>query len=481
MAFKILTIGWEPSLIESLLTPVSQYTGISFVHLLTGDFDRCRIVQNKFPDSEFLALIPDPSSAIMPPDFEFLHSLEAPGIPTIWSMLQSDAVLRYRQEEEALSYATSIGKCLLRNITEQKPDLILASFDSLHSGLSLAVGKKLNIPWVAMTFPVIPDTLVGFSNSLSPANLVPLGRVVDDTLRHQAEMLMTSVRTRQQQVMAFRAPVTIHDWLRQYLRHMRNFVLAKLNKRYLGSSRFTHFTVSERCRDILRRSMNRLFMPTRSMLDTAPEGKYAYFPLHMSHESVLDTWAPFFQDQFALCKQIIKSLPLDMSLVVKPHFSDPDHYSRGDFNRLMRIAGIRLAHPNSSGAAYIENANLVIGIQGTSNIEAALLGKPVFIFGNSPYLHFPTAVQAGRPDEWNAQIRSLLKRNAPSDDEVVDAYVHYIARYFPGRINDWSKPIFDEDLRKYGRSFLAIRDYLAKPETRKTWYDYAPFGNRPLY
>jgi hypothetical protein len=362
-------------------------------------------------------------------------------------------------------------------LEELQPSVVLASYDSLHAAMSLAVAKSLGIPWVAMAFTVIPDNLTGFCKGLTPDRLVPIGRQVDDQLRGQARALIGNVRSREQKVMAFRAPASLTQWVRQYLRHGKNLLRRKQKADVLRIDRFTYPSIGERLYDVFRRSYNRLCLPSGTMLSSPPDARFIYFPLHMAPESSVDTWAPFYQDQLAFVAQLSLSIPADIAFVVKLHFSDPDNYSRRQLRQLMKLPRLHVAHPSAPGREFIENAALVIGIQGTSCLEAALLGKPVLIFGDSPYQYFPRTEKAERPDEVYHQIRRMLELPPPSDEEIVEDYAAYMARYMPGRINDWGRPIEEDELDRLVDCFRALRSYVEVPDNRANWYRQPPFVN----
>ena len=478
MKFKILTTGWEPWFINDMLAPIEKTTGIDFVHGLVGDASRVFRAQELYPRSRFVALSITKRESLPAPDFELLASLEGEGVPTVRSMVQGDRVLRYRTEFESLGYATVLARKMRATLDELRPDMVLASYDSLHSAMSLAVAKSLKIPWVALAFPVIPENLTGFCRALTPDSLVPITRTVDEQLLNYARTLIQNVRSKQQNVVAYRAPVSLTQWLRQYLFHGKNLIRRTREAAGLGVDRFTYHSSSERMFDVLRRSCNRFRLPAGRMLVSPPESRYLYYPFHMAPESMLDTWAPFYQNQLAFVAQLALSVPTDTILVIKLHFSDPDNYSRQQLKQLMNMPRLRIAHPNAPGRSFIEKAALVIGIQGTSCLEAALLGKPVLIYGDSPYLHFPRSERAKRPDEIYQQIRRLLDLSPPSDDEIVEAYATYMARYMPGRINDWSRPVEADESERLANCFRALRAYVEVPDNRANWYKVPPFVSR---
>ena len=471
----IFTVGWEPPHADYLLSPIEKQTNIRFIHGQIGDATRVEHAQKQYPALTLVALSKREHEPLPNPDLDLLASIECVGIPTFRSMIQGDRVLRYRSEEEALAYATLLAKNIKEQLQEHQPDVVLASYDSLHSAVSLAVAKSLDIPWVAMAFSVIPDNLTGFCYAMTPNSLLPLKRPVDEQLRSTAEQLMQNVRAKNQKVLAYKPPTSLAQWLEQYIQYAKNFIRRKTDSGHLGIDRFTYPTAVERAQDIIRRSFNRFRLPTADMLSSPPEGRYVYYPFHMAPESMLDTWAPFYQNQLAFVAQCALAIPADMTFVIKLHFSDPDNYSRQQLQQLINMPRLRIADPNAPGNVFIEKASLVLGIQGTSCIEAALLGKPVLIFGDSPYLHFPGSERAKRPDELYEQIRSMLDRPPSTDEDIVEAYAAHMARYMPGRINDWARPIESDELVRYVDCFKALSDYVTDPQNRTNWYNKPPF------
>jgi hypothetical protein len=477
-AFRIFTVGLEPSYIEYFTLPIAARTGIRFIHGLVGDPSRVPRVKRSLPDLELVVLSKGSGETLPACDDDLLTALECPGIPTVKSMVQGDRVLRHRPEDESLGYATLLARRCQEALREHRPDVVLGTFDSLHSAIGLAVAKSLSIPWVALTYPVIPDDLTGFCKGLTPDTLVPLTRA-PGPLRPQAAEIIKTVRSNRQHVVAYRPPVTLVQRARQYASHAKNLVRRAARSRELGYDRFTWPTTSERFLDIARRAKNRLRLPMQRMIGVPPTAPYAYFPLHMAPESSVDTWAPLYQDQFALIFQLSLVLPANFELVVKIHFGDPDNYSRRRLLELMKLARLRIARPDASGHLFLRQSALVFGIQGTASLEAALLGKPVLMFGHSPYLNFPRTQKGRRPDELHEQIRGLLEQSPPTDEEIEKSYAAYMARYMPGRNNDWGRPIEPLELERLSDCFRALQRYLEVPGNRASWYASYPFLSEP--
>lgn len=476
MEFKVFTVGWEPCFINDLLAPIEKRLGINFVHGLVGDATRVAGAQKQYPLLNFVALSKTNHESLPRQDYELLANLESVGVPTVKSMVQGDRVLRHLPASEALGYATLLASRIRDKLQELQPDVVLASHDSLHAAMSLAVAKSLGMPWVAMAFSVIPDDLTGFCRALTPESLVPMNRPINQQMSDRAKTIIQNVRSKNQKIAAYRAPASLSQWVRQYHQHAKNLLRRRQDREILGIDRFTYPSIVQRLHDIIRRSFNRLRLPIANMLSVPPNERFVYFPLHMAPESMLDTWAPFYQNQLAFVAQLSLAIPADTAFVIKLHFSDPDNYSRQQLEQLMRLPRLHIAHPNAPGNAFIEKAALVVGIQGTSCLEATLLGKPVLIFGDSPYQHFPRTERAKSPDELYGQIRRMLDQPQATNDEIVDAYAAYMARYMPGRINDWGQPIDPDQLDQYGECFRALRSYIECPDNRENWYRQPPFA-----
>jgi len=473
--FTILTIGWFPTLIDRLFIPIEHKTKINFIHCLMDNPESLNIVKEKYPNTKFISILKEGEEFLTKPDYKLLASIESFGVPTIKSMILGDPYIRNRSDSESFGYATFLARSFKGIFQEIKPDVVLASNDQIHSGISLAIAKSMNIPWVAMAFTSIPDNLTSFCCGLTPDTIIPIPQQVNEKIKNDAKSLIDNVLSGKQQVMAYRAPNSFWSRAKMYGFHATNFIKRMISGPRRGVDRYTAPTIWERTKDISRRSLNNLTLPLKQMLNSPPKGRYIYFPLHMSPESMVDTWAPFYQDQMAFIRQLSYSIPADVELVVKLHFSDPYNYSFNELKNLMDHYHVQIANPFVPSRPFLEGASLVVGITGTSNFEAAIRGIPVLIFGNSPYQHFPRTERALRPHELYDQIQRMLKMPVPSKDEIIESVSVFISRYMPGQINDWNRPYELDELEKYADCYSALAIYLQTPGIKENWYKQPPF------
>ena len=454
MKHTILTIGWDPNLINSILERIEERSELSFQfkHLVEVA-TKNKASTDTLPENLIPAFI-SKSIALTQEDRKFLESIEGDGVPTIRAMICGDPYLRYMSTELALAYAAKLGHEIEKTIKKLKPLIVLASSDRLISSMALAVCEKHQVQFSALAFTVIPDNRVWFLNKLTPNSLIPIKDVgISSQETEQLDAILKKFSKNNLNILAYKAPNNIGKALLNYTHLLKSKIIRTLKKDPLKPTIFSTLSFYTAFKLRLKRLINRISIWRINLLKAPPEGRYAYFPLHMSPESMIDTWAIFYQNQLQLLEQIALALPLEMKLVVKLHFSDPDNYSAKELSKITRIVDVHIADPGASSRELIENASLVFGITGTSSLEAALLGKPILNFGDTPYLNFPSSERARLPDQLHSQILELLSKPKPSDASIRNAFIRYSKRYLPGRINDWSYAISDEDVSRFKNCF----------------------------
>lgn len=450
--YRIKTIGWDNLLIENLLERVQLSGNLRYSHLV--------LTRNEADDllragvgASVQVLRPQFRERLPEPDTELLASLEGPGIPTIHNMILGDRVLCTLPAERALAYLTFLAHRIMALLKEDPPEIVVGGFDSAHAGIGLAVCRKLGIPWVAMAFTTIPRGLLGFSSQISPDGLLPLTRPVDAALMAEAERILDVFLGNKGKTHAY---VSAHSLSEVFRR--AGTQTANLWRRYQMTwsgrmDEFTWPTNRRRMADYIRRAWNTALLPTVKLMHEPPLHRFAFYPLHMQPESSIDNWEPFYADQLTLVRQMVRALPPDLPLLIKLHISDADNYSPRQLNELRALPGVRLVHPTARARAFLEKADLVFGIQGTASLEAAMLGRPVLMFGQSPYLRFPGVKKVVAIPELPREIHAALHQEPPPRADIVNALAAFLARYMPGLFNDWSKPIGDDDVARVAAGF----------------------------
>lgn len=454
--FLVVTVGWNEPLVSNLCDRIEEHSDILFSHVITTTrdllaFDRRRGRRGLY------ALRDHPAFAKPVADRELLASLERPDMLTVHNMILSDRVVRHLPEEEALAYATALTRALADAYKVLRPSVVVGSFDNLHAGISLAVARQLGIPWFALSFTAVPVGLTGVCTGLSPNTVFPVQEHSEETLRQLAESTLQGYVAGTAVAPAYVSANTLSMVVRRFPAHLRELGASLTRSVVGGFDKYTDYSLPWLCREYLRKRLNVVTRPNSWLCDTPPSTPYMFFGLHMQPESSIDVWAPFHANQFATVEAIARSMPPTHQLLVKLHISDADSYSRAHLRRLRRLPGVRLVSPFARSRAFIEGASLVVTTMGTMAMEAALLGKPVLMFGESKFSLMPSVSTAGAFRELPGQIREKLSEQPPIRESIVRGLMSYLALFAPGCDNDWGVRRTDVEIGNLVKQFDALR------------------------
>jgi hypothetical protein len=184
----------------------------------------------------------------------------------------------------------------------------------------------------------------------------------------------------------------------------------------------------------------------------------------MQPESSIDVFAHFFSNQYRVVELIARSLPPTHTLLVKLHKSDALNYSHAKLAPYAALPGVQLVSPFADSYEFIRRADLVFAIQGTIALEAALLGKPLILFGDSPVKVFPNAETVGRVTDLPLLVRQkLAQTQPPARSKLIDALAQFLAPFYPASHNDWSRIPTAVEITDYVRLFETLARTLASP------------------
>jgi len=155
---------------------------------------------------------------------------------------------------------------------------------------------------------------------------------------------------------------------------------------------------------------------------------YAFFPLHKEPEVTLLVYGRSYLNQIEVVRNIGRSLPVGVKLVVKEHPAAVGYRPLEYYQKLISVPNVVLAPPNMTSRELIQNALLVTIIGGSVGLEAIFMKKPVITLGRVPFSYFPkNMVRYGaNPEHLGDEITDLL--NCHRHDE--DAVIAYLAAVF---------------------------------------------------
>lgn len=459
--FHCLCVGFTPALVDHLLDPIARKAGIRLSYLLHPRFTRDS--RPDLPPREDFTFFRDALDQPMPAvDSAFLASLECDGVPTVHNMILGDSALSAISYIDAKAYGTLIAKRLMEVCHVLEPSVVLTAFDGLHSSMALAVARRLGIPCFALHFSVIPPGLACFVDAMSPAARVTLQKLDDAALRRLAERALEGFEKREVTAAAYVAPPQKSLVGKLISLPSRAVALTRTFERYRKKKQL-RYTEPSTAYDVLavfklywRAHRARTALAQVPTLKTPPGDPYVLFGLHMQPESSIDVWAPYFSNQLWVIELLARSIPASHRLLVKIHKSDVSNYSRQQINRMRSLPNVEVVEPFVDTRRFIEQAALIVSIQGTMGLEGALLGKPVIMLGDSPVRVFPNAAQIGELPDLPSLIREKLSQPAPSRQAIIDAFASYLGPFMPASLNDWTVPPTSDEIAGYADLFGAL-------------------------
>lgn len=182
-------------------------------------------------------------------------------------------------------------------------------------------------------------------------------------------------------------------------------------------------------------------------LNERPSGRpYVFFPLHYQPEATTLVHGSYFENQLETLRNLSRSLPAGWELVVKEHFFMRGLRALGFYRRLHELPNVRLVPFSLPTNELLTRADVTAVIASTCGLEAALIGRPVVMFGDYPWDYAPTIRKVGPLAELPATIRDaaagplgpdhpdVLAFGASWDESLPEA------RYYANREYDWLEP-----------------------------------------
>jgi hypothetical protein len=405
----------------------------------------------------------DIRTTLQPGDRQFLASLEQDGVPTIHNMILSDRVVSKLPYEEAIAYAAMLAQRLFSLYKTVKPTVIVGGFDALHGSLAFAVARRMDIPWYAPSFSTLPSGRASLATDLTPASPVVFEPHREQQLRAEADGFLTAFESRKIQAAAYIPPNLfsvsfIFGQISTQIAALFRVLGRRRLKPYVKYTEYPNsYSVKGLVGEALRLRKNLWALKYRRLLKEPPHERFAFFGLHMQPESSIDVFAHFFSNQERVIELIARSLPPTHTLLIKLHKSDTPNYSSALLAKYSRFPGVRLVSAYADTFAFIRGADLVFSIQGTIGLEAALLGKPLIVFGDSPAKRFPSVSTIGRSIDLPALIRRKLAELPPARADVISAFAAYLAPFYPACHNDWRIRPADADIDNFVNLFDLLR------------------------
>jgi hypothetical protein len=156
-----------------------------------------------------------------------------------------------------------------------------------------------------------------------------------------------------------------------------------------------------------------------------PDADYVFYSLHTLPEDGVFTQVKLYDELFNIMR-LSKVLPIGYKLVIKVHTTmllrNAAPYPIDWFNRINNMHNTYFISPLVDGVDIVSNSKAVATVCGTSLLEAAIMGKPAFSFGNPEFSILDGVYEFSENDF----VKNIKSHNLP----VVNNHKYYIQAFF---------------------------------------------------
>lgn len=433
-------------------------------------------------------------------DYDFLRIFKKEyGVPNLWPYINLDRVLMYNQlvraypadsskysHEDLIKIFQVTAKAVINFLEEEKPDFIFFQIvGNLGSYLLYEVAKKKGI---STYFVYEPRT----GNTQTISKSYAKHSYIDNTIKYIKEnkndpKVEEKVREAKEFLEEFqdkpfyylRNSEAISKYTQNVASRIYHFKFLKLKNIWISihwffKSYFDYFLNKNNDKndystikpwweawDKLVRKL-RILRGYKDLYDDVDlKEDYAYFALHFEPESLFPFTAPFYTDQQWVIAQTAKSLPLHYKLYVKDHPQMYGNRPRSYYKKLKKIPNVKLIKPSYSSLELIQDSKIVTTITGTAAWEAALLKKPVIVFGEVFYSQLSTIKVCNNITKLPFIINDQLENFTYNENELVD----FLSGLFMESVELDLTQIWDEEgaskVEKKKKALVDLVDLLA--------------------
>lgn len=189
------------------------------------------------------------------------------------------------------------------------------------------------------------------------------------------------------------------------------------------------------------RRFARLCEPDLQRISKRP---FVFYAFHQEPEFTVQAQAKDFNDQMAIIRQLAKSMPAGVNLVIKEHatlgFRNLSYYEE-----LVAFPNVILASPDIPGPTLVGEAAAVVSLRGTVTLEAAVAGKPAIVF--VPDTEFAMLPNVRCVEALADLVDVLTEVTAPIPDATAEYYRDCGARFRAAvaEISFPADPLFRKD------------------------------------
>lgn len=167
--------------------------------------------------------------------------------------------------------------------------------------------------------------------------------------------------------------------------------------------------------------LGRLSRPPMKTLKDMAGRPFVFYPLQTEPEQSLQWMSPECFNQLALIGSLARDLPAGVVLAVKETIHAVGRRPRDFYDQILDFKNVVMLDVREQGIPTIKQAVAVATVSGTAGLEAAVMGKPVIVFGRHNGWEVMDHVQmVTREEDLRPVLARALDGTWPSDDSRRD-------------------------------------------------------------
>ena len=356
---------------------------------------------------------------------EILGKFEDPRLP-IGSIIEASRMLNSESSQMVQGYMAETLLKIEHFFLDNKIDWVFAEPSDLMQLLGQLVCWKNQIKFGQISLARHPSDRLILMSDCTETNFYNFGQQVNFSDRQEVEIWLSEFRKNWSRPSYFKRISNLRS-IRSLVHSLISripIIVKELTGRDELHGLKTSLLIKMYVRNLLRKYSK------KQVTITELKRKYVIYFLHVQPERSIDVMAPNFVNQIEVIKQIRRSLPWEISLLVKDHPASDGAQSSRFYSELKKISGVEFVNASVDSRELILKSISVITITGTVAYEAALLNKPAVMFGNLFFSHLPLIHVYSNPEELNKFFIGLMRLGAEdpqlnAEKKIVD-YLMYL-------------------------------------------------------
>ncbi len=400
--------------------------------------ERNRILQLVYQPTDFLD---EKTKETLQP--EIVKTESSAGL-TVNQALLMDQFIRFKNKKDISEYVYLYYRDIKRFLISNGVETVIAEPTNLNELISYMLCRELRIPMIAPRDGRYPRERLLFNEGYEQSKLI-FGPGAGSQSSGRRVLEEYAKRRSAPHYFARLSKLRALD-LKKILGALRNRIYLMTHTSHRG---LTHHDLRERVSWSLKRAIGMFYLRRICRYDRLEEieGKIAFFPLHVQPESSVDVLASYFTDQLKLTADIRRSLPFDMTLVVKEHPNILGLKSPAFFRSVRRLPNVKLIKHSVSNSDVYQKTSILFTISGTPGFEAGMLGIPTVVFSPMYFTGLSNVRYCADVTRIKDTVRELL------DGSVRDLDID--CRFMQRLLNSsydayWTDPVSDPNVMEAG-------------------------------